>query len=36
MSQSIHKVEVKEDMLNYRIELHTDDGMIALSAQQKS
>ena len=33
--ESIHKVEVKEDMLNYRIELHTDDGMIALSAQQK-
>lgn len=33
--ESIYKVEVKEDMLNYRIELHTDDGMIALSAQQK-
>ena len=32
---SIHKVEVREDMLNYRIELDTDDGLIALSAQQK-
>ena len=31
----IHKVEVREDMLNYRIELDTDDGLIALSAQQK-
>lgn len=31
----IRKVEVKEDMLNYRIELDTDDGRIALSAQQK-
>ena len=33
--ESIHKVEVREDMLNYRIELDTDDGLIALSAQQK-
>ena len=32
----IRKVEVREDMLNYRIELDTDDGLIALSAQQKS
>lgn len=31
----IRKVEVREDMLNYRIELDTDDGLIALSAQQK-
>ena len=31
----IHKVEVREDMLNYRIELDTDDGLITLSAQQK-
>lgn len=31
----IHKVEIREDMLNYRIELDTDDGLIALSAQQK-
>lgn len=31
----IHKVEVKEDMLNYRIELETDDGLISLSTQQK-
>ena len=33
--ESIRKVEVREDMLNYRIELDTGDGMIALSAQQK-
>lgn len=32
---TIHKVEVKEDLLNWRIELHTDEGLIALSAQQK-
>lgn len=32
----IRKVDVREDMLNYRIELDTDDGLIALSAQQKS
>lgn len=32
---SIHKVEIREDLLNYRIELDTDDGLIALSAQQK-
>ena len=32
---TIRKVEVKEDMLNWRIELDTDEGMIALSAQQK-
>ena len=31
----IRKVEVREDMLNYRIELDTDDGLIALSTQQK-
>ena len=31
----IHKVAVKEDMFNYRIELDTDDGLIALSTQQK-
>lgn len=31
----IRKVEVREDMLNYRIELDTDDGLISLSAQQK-
>ena len=31
----IHKVEIKEDLLNWRIELDTDDGLIALSAQQK-
>lgn len=31
----IHKVEVQQDMLNYRIELDTDDGLIALSTQQK-
>ena len=34
--EHIRKVEVQEDMLNYRIELDTDDGLIALSAQQKS
>lgn len=33
--EAIRKVEVREDMLNYRIELDTDDGLIALSAQQK-
>lgn len=33
--ESIHKVEIREDMLNYRIELDTDDGLIALLAQQK-
>ena len=32
---SIRRVEIKEDMLNWRIELDTDDGLIALSAQQK-
>ena len=32
---TIRKVEVKEDMFNWRIELDTDEGMIALSAQQK-
>ena len=31
----IRKVDVRKDMLNYRIELDTDDGLIALSAQQK-
>lgn len=31
----IRKVEVREDMLNYRIELDTEDGLISLSAQQK-
>ena len=31
----IHRVEVREDMLNYRIELDTDEGLIALSTQQK-
>lgn len=31
----IRKVEVQQDMLNYRIELDTDDGLIALSTQQK-
>ena len=31
----IHKVEIKEDLLNWRIELDTDDGLIALLAQQK-
>lgn len=33
--ERIRKVEVREDLLNYRIELDTDDGVIALSAQQK-
>lgn len=33
--KSIRKVDIQEDMLNYRIELDTDDGIIALSAQQK-
>ena len=32
---TIHKVEVKEDLLNWRIELDTEEGLIALSAQQK-
>lgn len=32
---SIHHVNVTEDMLNWRIELDTDEGRIALSAQQK-
>ena len=32
---SIHKVTVTEDLLNWRIELDTDEGLIALSAQQK-
>lgn len=32
---TIRKVEVKEDMFNWRIELDTDEGMIALFAQQK-
>ena len=31
----IRKAEVREDLLNYRIELDTEDGLIALSAQQK-
>lgn len=31
----IHKVTIQEDMFNYRIELDTDEGLIALSAQQK-
>ncbi len=31
----IHRAEVREDLLNYRIELDTEDGLIALSAQQK-
>ncbi len=31
----IHAVTVREDMLNYRIELETDEGPISLSAQQK-
>lgn len=31
----IRRVEVREDMLNYRIELDTEDGLITLSAQQK-
>ena len=33
--KTIHKVEIKEDLLNWRIELDTDEGLIALSAQQK-
>ncbi len=33
--KSIRKVEVREDMLNYRIQLDTVDGTITLSAQQK-
>ncbi len=33
--KTIHKVEIKEDLLNWRIELDTDEGRIALSAQQK-
>ena len=33
--KTIHKVEIKEDMLNWRIELDTDEGRLALSAQQK-
>lgn len=32
---TIRKVEIKEDMLNWRIELYTDEGLIVLSAQQK-
>ncbi len=32
---TIRKVEVKEDLFNWRIELDTDEGVIALSAQQK-
>ena len=32
---TIRKLDVKEDMFNWRIELYTDEGMIALSAQQK-
>ena len=32
---TIRKVEIKEDMLNWRIELDTSEGLIALSAQQK-
>lgn len=31
----IHRVEVREDMLNYRIELDTEDGLLSLSTQQK-
>ncbi|MDO4338185.1 MAG: hypothetical protein Q4C91_08890 [Eubacteriales bacterium] len=33
--KNIHKVDIREDMLNYRIKLETDDGIIVLSAQQK-
>lgn len=33
--KSIHAVRVSEDMLNYRIELDTEEGMLAFSAQQK-
>ena len=32
---TIRKVDVKEDMLNWRIEPDTDEGMIALSVHQK-
>lgn len=32
---SIRRVQVREDVLNYRIELDTDGGLIALSTQQK-
>ena len=32
---SIRKVTITEDMLNWRIELDTEEGLIALSAQQK-
>ncbi|PWM62974.1 MAG: hypothetical protein DBX91_01835 [Subdoligranulum variabile] len=32
---SIHNVAVTEDLFNWRIELDTDEGLIALSAQQK-
>lgn len=31
----IHGVEIRENTLNWRIELDTEDGQIALSAQQK-
>ena len=31
----IRKVEVREDMLNYRIELDTEDGLISLSRAAK-
>lgn len=33
--ESIHAVRVREDMLNYLIELYTDEGTIMLSTQQK-
>ena len=32
---SIRRVEITEDLLNWRIQLDTDDGRIALSARQK-
>ena len=32
---TIRKVDIKEDMLNWRIELDTDEGQVVLSAQQK-
>lgn len=32
---TIHRVEIKEDLFNWRIELDTDEEPIALSAQQK-
>jgi len=32
---NIHKVNITEDILNWRIELDTIEGIIALSAQQK-